>query len=158
AILVLRDTAHLQAAPAGELCRSCPEERMARRWWKALLIGVLAVPFLVWGCDRVQMIHWVGSTGLEGEFSIADGAAGVPVPGARVEIHQEGGGFYEDREKRELLLIADEDGLARRECRRSTCFGTRSSLGVTDTFAVHLPNWLYRVAAAGFETTDWVDI
>jgi hypothetical protein len=129
---------------------------MARRRWKRLLIGVIAVPLLVWGCDRVQMIHWVGGTDLEVEFSIADGAAGVPVPGARVEIHQDGGGFYEDQEERELLLVADEDGLARRECRRSMCFGTRSGLGFTDTFAVHLPNWRYRAAADGFETTEWV--
>jgi hypothetical protein len=33
--------------------------------------------------------YWVGSTDLEVEFSIADGAD-VPVPGARVEIHQHG--------------------------------------------------------------------
>jgi hypothetical protein len=124
--------------------------------WKWLLLGLIVVPLFVWGCDRVQMIHWVGSTDLEVEFSIAHGAAGTPVPRARVEIHQDGGGFYEDQDEREFVLIADEEGFARRECRRSMCFGTRSGLGFTDTFAVHLPKWRYRVVADGFETIEWV--
>jgi hypothetical protein len=131
---------------------------MTRRWCKRLLLGALAGALLVVGYDRVQGIHWVGSTDLEVEFTVTDAATGSPIPGARVEIQQAKGGFYEDRDEKEFVLISDDDGQARRDCRQSMCFGTQSGLAFTDTFAVHLPYWRFRVVAAGFEPSKWTEL
>jgi len=130
---------------------------MARRWWKWLLLTPIAVSLLVWGADRLQIIYWVGRTDLEVEFAVADAATGSSVPGARVEV-QSDGGFYEEQDTQEFLLIADAGGIARKVCRHSMCFGTRSGLKFTDTFAVHLPWWKYRVLAEGFEPSEWADL
>lgn len=97
---------------------------MRRRWWKWLL-AVGLVPLVVWGCDRMQIAYWVGRTDLEVEFVITDVGTGQPIPGARVEVHSEGG-FYEEQNEQEFVLIADADGVARKECRRSMCFGAQS--------------------------------
>jgi hypothetical protein len=130
---------------------------MARRSLKWLLIVLFVVPLLVWGCDRLQTIYWVGSTDLEVKFAIINADTGDPIPGARVEVHSEGG-FYEERGKQEFDLVADASGVARKECRKSMCFGARSGLGFTDTFAVHLPWWRYRVSAEGFEPSEWAEL
>jgi hypothetical protein len=122
-----------------------------------MLLAAGAVPLLIWGCDRVQMIHWVGSADLTIEFSAADGGTGGPIPSARIEILSDGG-FCEEWDKQEFVLIADAGGVARKECRQSQCFGTQSGLRFTDTFAVHLPWWRYRVVADGFETGEWADL
>ncbi len=130
---------------------------MARRWWKRLLVAALVLPLLVWGCDRLLAIHWVGSTDLEVEFAVTDAATGNPVPGARVEVQSEGG-FYAEDFKQEFALTTDPGGLARRECARSMCYGTQSGLRFTDTFVVYLPFWRYRVLAEGFESSEWADL
>jgi hypothetical protein len=131
---------------------------MARGWWKSLVIGGIALPLFVWGCDRVQMMHWVGSTDLEVEFAITDAATGAQIPDARVEIKQAKGGFYEDRDEKEFVLASGSDGLASRGGRESMCFGTRSGLGFTDTFVVHLPYWRFRVVAGGYESGEWTEL
>jgi hypothetical protein len=113
------------------------------------------VLLLVWGWDVVQTRWWVGSTDLEVEFVIVTADTGQPVPGARIEIRSEGG-FYEGRETREFVLLTDGSGVARKECRNNMCCGTRSGLGFTDTFSVHLPWWQFRVSATGFESSEWV--
>ena len=130
---------------------------MARRWRIRLLIAAIALPLLVWGFDRVQTIYWVGSTDLEVEFVVTDAVTGGPIPGARVEVQSEGG-FYEERDKQEFALVAGADGVARKECRRSMCFGTQSGLRFTNTFVVHLPWWRYRVVADGYDPTEWADL
>jgi hypothetical protein len=127
---------------------------MARRWWKRLLVAAVVLPLLVWGCDSVQTIYWVGSTDLEVEFAVTDSATGSTIPDARVEVQSEGG-FYEERDKQEFVLIAGADGVARKECHGSMCFGTQSGLRFTNTFVVHLPWWRYRVVAEGFDPTEW---
>ncbi len=130
---------------------------MARRWWKWLLLIVCMGPLLIWGYDRMLMIGWVGGTDLEVEFAVTDADSGSPVPGARVEVQSEGG-FYEERDKREFVLIADASGLARKECRNSMCFGTSSGLLFTDTYVVHLPWWLFRTVAPGYSPSEWVEL
>jgi hypothetical protein len=72
-------------------------------------------------------------------------------------VHSEGG-FYEERAKQDFVLTADDQGLARKECRNSMSFGTRSALGFTNTFVVHLPFWWYRGMTDGFEPGEWSDI
>lgn len=130
---------------------------MSRRWWTRLLIAAVVLPLLVWGCDYVQTIHWVGSTDLEVEFVITDAATGGPVPGSRVEVQSEGG-FYEERDKQEFVLATGADGVARKECRESICFGTQSGLRFTNTYVVHLPWWRYRVVAEGYTSTAWDEL
>ena len=130
---------------------------MARRWWKWLLLVLVVVPLLVWGCDRLQTVYWVGSTDLEVKFAMTDAVTGDPIPSAQVEVHSEGG-FYEERGRQEFVLVADANGVAHKECRNSMCFGARSGLGFTNTFAVHLPWWRYRVVAEGFEPGEWAEL
>jgi hypothetical protein len=101
--------------------------------------------------------HWVGSTDLEIEFVVTEAGSGGPVPGARVEVHSEGR-FSEEPDKGAFVLVADAGGVARKECLGSTCFGTRSALGFTDTYVVGLPWWRFRVVAPGFEPCDWLDL
>jgi hypothetical protein len=129
---------------------------MARRW-KWLILIVCGVPFLISGFDRLMTIHWVGGTDLDIDFTVTDAATGAPIPGARVQIQSEGG-FYAEDYKQEFVLVADAGGVASKECRRSMCFGTRSGLGFTDTFVVHLPWWRFRAVAEGYEPCDWVEL
>jgi len=130
---------------------------MARRYWVWLLAAVVVLPLLAWCFDRVQEVRWVGSTDLQVAFAVTDATSGNPIPGARVEI-QSDGGFYEEREKQEFALTADGDGMARKVCRNSMCFGTRSGLGVKDTFVVHLPWWRFRAVAPDYEPGAWVEL
>lgn len=129
---------------------------MTKRWLWTLAI-VFALPLLAWGFDRFHNIRWVGSTDLEVAFAITDAATGDPLPGAKVEVQSEGG-FYEERDRQEFVLTAGADGLARKACRRSMCFGTQSGLWLTDTFAVHLPWWRFRPVADGYEPAEWTDL
>jgi hypothetical protein len=129
---------------------------MARRWWKWLVAAML-LPLLVWGFDRIQFVHWVGSTDLTIAFVVVTGNAEQPVAGARIEVQSEGG-FYEEQEKQEFELHTNTDGTAHKVCRNSMCFGARSALGFTNTFAVHLPRWRFRVSAPGFSSSGWVDL
>lgn len=130
---------------------------MARRWWKRLLIAAGAVLPLVVVYDRFLMIRWVGSTDLEVELVVTEAGTGSPIPGARVEVQSEGG-FYEERERQEFALLADDAGVARKVCRESMCFGSTSGLGFTDTYAVHLPFRRVRVVAPGYEPGEWMDL
>jgi hypothetical protein len=130
---------------------------MTWRGWMKLLLSVCGMLLLLLGIDRIQMIAWVGSTDLEIEFAVANARTSAPVPGARIEIQSEGG-FYEERDKQEFVLVTDVSGIAQKLCRRSMCFGRQSLLGFTDTFAVHLPFWRYRVGAEGFNPTAWTDL
>lgn len=130
---------------------------MGTRWWK-LLLAVCVVALLVWGCDRIQMIHWVGGTDLEVEFTVTDVTSGGPVPGARVEVQKSEGGFNEEQDKQEFVLVADAAGAAGRECRNSMCFGTKSGLRFTNAFVVHLPPWRFRVVAEGYEPSEWMNL
>src|SRR6516164_5441944 len=130
---------------------------MARRWRRRLLIAAIALPLLVWGFDRVQRIYWVGSTDLEVAFAVTDAATSSPIPGARIEVQSEGG-FYEERDKQEFVLVCDVSGVARKVWRKSMCSGKQSGLLFTNTFAVPLPWWRFRVSAPGFQPSEWVDL
>jgi hypothetical protein len=127
---------------------------MTRRWWKWLLVVGILVPLLVWGYDRLQMIDWVGRTDLDVEFVVTEAGSSAPVPGARVEVHSDGG-FYEEKDPQEFVLITDADGVARKECRGNMCGGRSSGLGFTDTYAVSRPSWRFRVTAPGYEPCEW---
>jgi len=121
------------------------------------LIAAIALLLLAWGYDRVLTIYWVGSTNLEVEFAVTDLVTGSPIPGAQIEVQSEGG-FYEEPEQQEFVLVAGADGVVSKQCRDNMCFGTQSGFRFTDTFAVHLPFWRYRVLADGYPPTDWADI
>jgi hypothetical protein len=130
---------------------------MARRRLMWLLLALIAAPLLVCGYDSLNTIYWVGSTDLEVEFDVTAVGSGAPVPGAQVEVQSEGG-FYEEDTKQAFVLDADANGVARKDCRDSMCFGTQSGLRFTDTFDVHLPWWRFRVAAPGYEPSEWVNL
>ena len=130
---------------------------MTRRWWKRLLFALVVLPLFVWGSDHIQKTRWVGSTDLEVEFVVTDADTGGPVPSTRVEVQSEGG-FYEERDKQEFALVAGADGVVRKECRESMCFGTQSGLRFTDTFVVHLPFWRFRGVAEGYEMVEWTEL
>ena len=130
---------------------------MARRWWKRLLLAFGVLFLLAWGYDYFCMIYWVGNTDLEIEFAVTDGINGSSISGARVEVHS-AGGFYEENYKQEFVLVADDDGVARRECRQCMCCGEQSGLRFTDTFAVYVPCWRFRVVADGYEPGEWIDL
>jgi hypothetical protein len=130
---------------------------MIGRWWKWLLLVVFAGSLLIWVCDQIFLVSWVGSTDLEVEFAVTDAGSGVSISGSRVEVQSEGG-FYEERDKQEFVLVTDTSGSARKECRSSMCFGRASLLGFTDTYCVHLPFWRFRIVAAGYEPSDWTEL
>jgi hypothetical protein len=129
---------------------------MARRWW-IWLLAVAALPLLGWWFDRSQMVGWVGGTDLEIEFVVTEAGSATPIPGARIEVQSEGG-FYEERDKQEFVLVCDVSGVARKVCRKSMCSGKQSGLLFTNTFAVPLPWWRFRVSAPGFQPSEWVDL
>lgn len=130
---------------------------MTGRRWKWLLFIVCIGPLLVWGYDRGLMMHWVGSTDLDVEFAVTDAGSGISISGARVEVQSEGG-FYEEGDQQEFVLLADAGGSAHKMCRNSMCFGTCSGLGFTDTYVVHLPFWRFRAVALGYEPSEWVEL
>ena len=128
--------------------------RLPRRWeW--LVVGLIFAVLLLLVLPDVQTIDWVGSIDLEVEFAVTDAATGGPVPGAAIDIHSEGG-FYEEREPRDFQLVAGADGRASHLCRNSMCFGQDSLF--KHSFAVHLPFWLFRVSAPGYEPTDLANL
>jgi hypothetical protein len=130
------------------------EATMARRWW-FVVGGLVAVPLLAVGYDRLQTRHWVGHTDLQVDFLVTDARTGQPVAGAKVAVHPDGG-FYRDRDEPAFVLMTGGDGAARRVCHDSMCAATQSGLRFTDTYAVHLPWWYFRVSAQGFEASDIV--
>ena len=125
---------------------------MSRRW-RFVVFGVAVVAVLLFAFERVQRIHWVGSTNLEIEFLVTQADTGQPVQGAEIAVWSEGG-FYRERADRQFSLLTDEQGKARRVCHESMCFGTQSGLRLTDTYVVHLPWWNFRVSAPGYWTRE----
>jgi hypothetical protein len=122
------------------------------RWrWMVLLMAV--PPLTVLAYDRAVKSSWVGHADLEVEFVVVDAASDQPIEGAELAI-QSDGGFYAERDEAPFTLRTDAGGAARRVCHDSMCFGTQSGLRVTDTYAVHLPWWTFRVSAPGYQPTD----
>ncbi|MDB5308965.1 MAG: hypothetical protein JWO38_3167 [Gemmataceae bacterium] len=130
---------------------------MTRRWWQGLLLVAGGIPPGVWVYDRIRMMSWVASTDLEVGFVVTEVGSGNALPGARVEV-QSDGGFYAERDRQEFVLVAAAAGEAGKVCRDSMCFGRRSGLGFTDTYAVHLPFWRFRVVAPGYEPGEWAEL
>jgi hypothetical protein len=128
---------------------------MARHCWKWLL-GIGLILLLVWGYDRVQRVLWVGHTDLLVEFVVVEAGSEQPIPGARIDVHSQGG--YDEREEQKFHLLTDASGTVRKECRGCLCSGARSGLGFTDTYSVRLPWWHFQVSADGFEPTEWMEL
>lgn len=129
---------------------------MVRRWWKWILLAAAPMA-LMCGFDRLQTIDWVGRSDLIVEFFVTSAANGNPIPNASIEVKSDGG-FYHEPNKQEFVLITNSVGVASKECRDCMCIGSRSGLGISDTFVVHLPWWRFRVVAKGYAATDWADL
>jgi hypothetical protein len=121
-------------------------------WFVIAAIGVVLLLLLL---PSRQTIHWVGSTDLEIEFAVLEAMTSDPIPGATIQIHSEGG-FYEERNPRDFTLVAGPDGCATHLCRDCMSFGTSGPN--IDTFAVHLPRWLYQVSAPGYESSKKIEL
>lgn len=122
-----------------------------------LLLLTAAPPALVLSCNA-QVAIWVGHTNLMVEFTVSDAETGEPIPAARVEVQQAEGGFRDDHDKREFVLVADSAGVIGRECPGTTCTGRSNNLGSVDTFDAYLPQWRFRALAEGFETGEWIEL
>jgi len=113
-----------------------------------LLICLALVALAVVGYDRVVRYHWVGDADLTVEFLVTDVETGLPIEGADIFVHSEGG-FYEEDRVQDFRLKTDSDGVARSVCRRSMSFGTYSGLGFTRMYCVHLPHWFVGTVTPG---------
>jgi hypothetical protein len=113
-------------------------------------IGIILALLL----PNVQTIRWVGHCDLEIEFSVSNSDSGDPISGAVVHVHQERGGFCEDRSEKDFDLTTGPNGCVSPLCKTCMCFGSRGTQ--INTFAVHLPDWTFRVSAAGYQETDLI--
>jgi hypothetical protein len=130
-------------------------ESKVSRWWKWLLsLGIISL--LVWGFDRAGGLYWTGQTDLEIEIAATEAGSDRRIPGASVEV--ESWDLSERLVKREFVLLADEGGVVRKAFPRTRSTGSRSGLGFTDTFGVYLPMWRFRVSAAGYQSSEWIDL
>lgn len=128
---------------------------MGRRWC-IVLLALGAPPLIVWGYGLSTQTCWVGATDLEVAFTVSNAGTGNPLSGARIEVQSEGG-FYAEDFKQEFVLVADDDGVARKTCRRSMCFGCARGWS-KGSFGVHRPWWRFRAVAEGYEPGEWADL
>src|SRR5262249_48273690 len=127
-----------------------------KRFWLCLApFVVIAVAILIYDSFRIA---WVGHTDLEIEFRIMSADTGESIEGAAIAVKQDAGGFCEDTSAREFELHTDQDGKAQRVAKSCMCFGTQSRLKFTDTYAVHLPSWRFRVSADGYRPSATQDL
>jgi hypothetical protein len=124
-----------------------------RKRWRWIVLLMAAAPLAALAYDRTVKLSWVGHADLEIEFMVVDAASGQSIEGAEVAVQSEDG-FYAERDEASFTLRTDAVGAAHRVCHDSMCFGTQSGLRVTDTYAVHLPWWTFRVSALGYQPTD----
>jgi hypothetical protein len=112
-----------------------------------IVLGVVAVVAVIY--DRSDIVRWVGSTNLTVEFVVTDSDTGEAIAGTEILAYP-GDGYPNEIP---LRLITDRDGVARWEGKR-TSGGTSSGLRFTDTFSVHLPDWMLVVSAPGYQQPD----
>lgn len=121
--------------------------------WRVVCRLVLALP--VFGlavvlCSPLLIsAKWVGHADLRVRFAVVNAATGEPIPGAKVHIQAERGGFCAECEAREFTLTTDTDGCADELCTSCMSFGSRSLW--EDTWFIHLPWWRFHVTADGYE-------
>jgi hypothetical protein len=128
--------------------------RLTLGQWVVLDPIAVVLLLLIWPAF-FQTVRWVGSTDLEVEFVVVNATTGVPVPGATIDVHSEGG-IYEERQPQDFALVTGPDGRAMRLCQGCQCFGT-SGWNI-DTYVVHLPWWHYRVSARGYCPTELTEL
>ena len=115
-----------------------------RRGWTIL---ILLVPLLVWSIDQSCMILWVGGTNVDLVFVVVERGSGKPVSDAGIEVeHRQG----------ITILTTGSHGVSNYLRREVTCCGAKSRLGFTDTHAVSIPHWRFRVRANGYKLQKWM--
>jgi hypothetical protein len=121
---------------------------------------VLLLPPVVSLIDRAGIIYWVGGTNLLVEFIVSDDETGAPIKGAEIRVFSEGGLYHEANKQDEVFtLTTDANGIARRVCEESLCFGTQSTFRLTDTYHVHLPWWRVKASAPSYAPSNaWIEI
>jgi hypothetical protein len=114
-----------------------------------MLAVVIAVLLCVVAYDRLLLILWDGHTDMEIEFVVTDAETGAATPDARIEIESDES-YCDERDQREFTLTTNADGVASSISHTVFCGGTRSGLGITESYDFLLPHWRYRVIAAGY--------
>ena len=129
---------------------------MSRRVRRAIF-GIGAAGALVLIYDRITSILWVGNTEVDIRVVVTDAGSGRPVAGARVEV-QTTEPTDRGEELRQATVTADVDGMAQVGRPDILCSGSRSGLGLTDTFVAHLPWMRVRATAPGFAPGPWTQL
>jgi hypothetical protein len=119
------------------------------------MIGLLAL-----GLDRSQMVDWIGAADLRIEFIVTDADSGRPIPETRINIVSQGG-WYDGAETdcdRPFELRTNGDGIATRLVRNARTTGMTSTLRITNTYRIWIPNWKLRAIAEGYTTSEWIEL
>lgn len=126
-----------------------------RRRRRNVLLALLVTALAARGYDAITGIMWVGWTDLDVEFIVKDADTDQPIAGAVIAVDSEGG-LYHDRFPQSFRLTTGPDGSASYRCRGMMCGGRVSGLSLTRSYACHIPDWLVRVHAPGYEPTEQV--
>jgi len=128
---------------------------------KLLLIGVAEIALIALIAIAPSLLtvqKWVGRTDIEVSFVVTDAETGQSISDATIHVRANRGGFCEDQEARNFTLLTDAQGVGRVVCKQCMCFGSRGTF--EDTFASHLPPWLYHATAAGYADGEpaWLEV
>jgi len=99
-----------------------------------------------------QTMKWVGHKDLEVRFLVTNAATGIPIANASVHVTVEPGGFCENGDQGDFVLMTDQNGLATRMSKNCMSFGSKSSL--EDTFAIHPPAWRFYATGEGYANSE----
>jgi hypothetical protein len=120
-----------------------------RRLW---LIGLVGVPLLAWGFDRVAWMDWVGSTDVEVEFIVTEATTGQSIENAKIVITSEDRDYREGEEK-QFQLETNPEGKAQQMC-HCLCSGNISGLCITQSRVINLPWWYFQASASGYRPSE----
>ncbi len=125
--------------------KSFIKSRIATRIVAFVVVAVVAVIVAI---SSMTVRKWVGHKDLLVQFEVTDQETGLPIKDAAIHIRlEDGGGFYENRDKPQFDLMTDEQGRASYKCKDAMCDGSKGLF--EDKFAIHLPWWTVHASAIG---------
>ena len=131
---------------------------MSKRWeWFAA--AIVGLPLMFFFLSSLQtMPRRRSSKDLEVEFVVLDAETGQPIPHNKVWFFNPHPSDLCGREYREAQFsrVADSDGRVTLFAQQCMCSGMRN--WHRDTFAIHVPAWYILVSAAGYQTSELVDL
>jgi hypothetical protein len=107
-----------------------------------------------------QRSYWVGNKDLEITFFVEDADTRQPMQAAKIEVLQEDGNWCSDRGQVPLSMVTDANGIAKHLSKNCMCYGVHgwSWSGRLNTFAIHIPGWIIRIVAPGYEPCEFLDL